>query len=231
MKDNKKWYKENILNYNNNINHKENQSKYKKINNNIISKRINISITLLIVLIFLVFLLFFYKPKSIDILKDLKNTFIYGMIIILGIMIILIILSNFIVKEKNILSNILKIILLFNIIFLILFICIEANLNQNYNNKEKFGELYDTKIQNKEDKEYIDIWNSLLTLSQKTKTEREIFIEENMSQYIFFRIKTYLILILYVITMMLNTILISKIDKEIKGKEVLKKYDKILFKN
>ena len=44
-------------------------------------------------------------------------------------------------------------------------------------------------------------------------------------------IELYLILILYVILMMANTYRISKIDKGIKGREILEKNDKILFKD
>ena len=115
--------------------------------------------------------------------------------------------------------------------FIVIFIGVEANLNKTYNNEEKFGEIYDTKIENKSDKEYIDMWKSLLSMDMQTKTEREIFIDENMSQYTYFRIRVYLVFVLYVITMMANTYMISKIDKSIKGQEKLKDFDRILLKN
>ena len=175
--------------------------------------------------------MFFYKPNSIDFLLELKNTFTNGIIIILGILVSAIIISNVLIKEKKILSNLLKIILLFNIMFIVIFIGVEANLNKTYNNEEKFGEIYDTKIENKSDKEYIDMWKSLLSMDMQTKTEREIFIDENMSQYTYFRIRVYLVFVLYVITMMANTYMISKIDKGIKGQEKLKDFDRILLKN
>ena len=232
MKNNNKWYKDNVsskLKYNES--QEKRQDKYNKINEYMIYQKINVSVVFIIVLIFLVFLIFFNKPSSIDILEDVKRTYIYGMIIILGLIAIAIILFNFIVKEKKILSNLLKIILFFNIIFLIIFLCIEANLNRTYNNEEKFGEIYDTKIENKSDKKYVDIWKSILSIELKTKTERQVFIDENMSQFTYFRIKAYLIFILYVITMISNTYVIAKIDKNIKGQEILNKNDKILFKN
>ena len=232
MKNNNKWYKDNVsskLKYNES--QEKRQDKYNKVNEYMIYQKINVSVVFIIVLIFLVFLIFFNKPSSIDILEDVKRTYIYGMIIVLGLIAIAIILFNFIVKEKKILSNLLKIILFFNIIFLIIFLCIESNLNRTYNNEEKFGEIYDTKIENKSDKKYVDIWKSILSIELKTKTERQVFIDENMSQFTYFRIKAYLIFILYVITMISNTYVIAKIDKNIKGQEILNKNDKILFKN
>lgn len=234
MKNNKEWYKANVL-ASNSMKKSEKQnidsSKYKKIQNKIIAQRIDMAIIIAIVLMILIFLIFVYKPNSIDFLKEIKSTYTYGMIIILGVLTISIILFNIIIKEKKILSNLLKIVLFFNIIFLIIFLCIEAILNKTYNNEECFGEFYDTKIENKTDEEQIDLWKSLITLDMQTKTEREVFIDENISQYRYFRIRVYLILILYVITMMANTYMISKIEKEIKGKEILKKDDKIIFKN
>ena len=234
MKNNKEWYKANVL-ASNSMKKSEKQnidsSKYKKIQNKIIAQRIDMAIIIAIVLMILIFLIFVYKPNSIDFLKEIKSTYTYGMIIILGVLTISIILFNIIIKEKKILSNLLKIVLFFNITFLIIFLCIEAILNKTYNNEESFGEFYDTKIENKTDEEQIDLWKSLITLDMQTKTEREVFIDENISQYRYFRIRVYLILILYVITMMANTYMISKIEKEIKGQEILKKDDKIIFKN
>ena len=232
MKNNNEWYKANILNSKDNgESQKLKQEKYEKANKYIVNRRINLLILLSIILIILVFLVFFYKPNSIDFLLELKNTFTNGIIIILEILVSAIIISNVLIKEKKILSNLLKIILLFNIMFIVIFIGVEANLNKTYNNEEKFGEIYDTKIENKNDKEYIDMWKSLLSMDMKTKTEREIFIDENMSQYTYFRIRVYLVFVLYVITMMANTYMISKIDKGIKGQEKLKDFDRILLKN
>ena len=232
MKNNNEWYKANILNSKDNgESQKLKQEKYEKANKYIVNRRINLLILLSIILIILVFLVFFYKPNSIDFLLELKNTFTNGIIIILGILVSAIIISNVLIKEKKILSNLLKIILLFNIMFIVIFIGVEANLNKTYNNEEKFGEIYDTKIENKSDKEYIDMWKSLLSMDMKTKTEREIFIDENMSQYTYFRIRVYLVFVLYVITMMATTYMISKIDKSIKGQEKLKDFARILLKN
>lgn len=231
MENNKKWYNDNVLKSQKyNESKKNSQRKYEEANNYVISRRINIIAVLAIVLIFLIFLIFFYKPKSIDILEEIKSTYIYGITIILGLLVISIILGCLLVKEKKILSNLLKVVLIFNIIFLGMFFYIEYNLNKTYNNEEIFGELYDTQIEDKTDQKYIDIWKSLLELDLNTKTEREVFIDENMSQYTYFRIRVYLVFILYVITIMANTYVISKIDKGIKGQEILEKTDKILFK-
>ena len=167
----------------------------------------------------------------IDFLEEIKRTFTYGMMIILGMITVLSICFNIIVKEKKRLSNLLKIVLFFNIAFLIMFFYMEIVLDNTYNNEENFGILYDTKIENKEDTKYVDVWKTFLEQELKTKTEREIFIEENMTQFTYFKIRVYFIFILYVVTMMANTYMISKIDKEIKSREILNRDDKILFKN
>ena len=191
----------------------------------------NISIIIIIVLVSFIFLVFFYEPNIIDYLEEIKNTFTYGMMIILAIITILIIIFNILLKDKKMLSHLLKILLFFNIICIIMFFSIEAILDKTYNNEENFGNVYDTKIENKTDTEYVDLWKTFLNQTVQTKTEKEVFIEENISQYRYFKIRIYLILILYVITMMVNTYRISKIDKGIKGREILEKNDKILFKD
>ncbi len=207
------------------------EKKQQKKKSYITSQIINMSILIGIVLIILIGIVFFYKPNRIDYLEDIKKTFTYGMITILGIITTLIISFNILIKDKKMLSNLLKILLFFNIVCLIIFFYIEAVLDNNYHNEENFGNIYDTKIENKTDTEYIDIWKTFLKQEIQTKTEKEVFIEENMTQFQYFKIRVYLIFILYVVTMMANTYLISKIDKGIKGREILEKNDKILLKN
>lgn len=211
--------------------YKKQKKKEQKKKDYITGQIINISIIIGIVFIILIFLVFFYKSDVIDFLEEIKRTFTYGMMIILGMITVLSICFNIIVKEKKRLSNLLKIVLFFNIAFLIMFFYMEIVLDNTYNNEENFGILYDTKIENKEDTKYVDVWKTFLEQELKTKTEREIFIEENMRQFTYFKIRVYFIFILYVITMMANTYIISKIDKEIKNREILDRDDKILFKN
>ena len=232
MKNNKQWYKENISrNMRENESKVKQQKKYEKANKKTAENRIILVIALIFVLIFLVFLIFFYKPNSIDILEELKKTFTNLEILMLAIIVSSIIIINLVVKDKRNLSNLLKIVLAFNIVVLIVSFFIEFNLNKTYNSEEEFGRLYDTKIENKSDKKYVDIWQSLINMNLKTKTEKEVFIDENMTQFTYFRIRIYLIFILYVITLMINTHEISKIDKSIKGQEILAKDDKILNKD
>lgn len=207
------------------------KKKEKKKQNYLKGQIIEITTLIGIVFLILVFLVFFYKPNIIDILESTKRTFTYGMIIILAIITVSIISFNILIKDKKILSNLLKILLIFTIICLILFFYIETILDDAYNNETYFGEIYDTKIKNKTNKEYVDVWKTLLEQEIKTKTEKEIFIEKNMTQFIYFKIRIYLIFILYVVTMMANTYIISKIDKEIKNRNILERDDKILFKN
>lgn len=211
--------------------YKKQKKKEQKKKDYITGQIINISIIIGIVFIILIFLVFFYKSDVIDFLEEIKRTFTYGMMIILGMITVLSICFNIIVKEKKRLSNLLKIVLFFNIAFLIMFFYMEIVLDNTYNNEENFGILYDTKIENKEDTKYVDVWKTFLEQELKTKTEREIFIEENMTQFTYFKIRVYFIFILYVVTMMANTYMISKIDKEIKSREILNRDDKILFKN
>lgn len=182
-------------------------------------------------LVILIFLIFFYKPNVIDFIEEIKVTYIYGMLIILGLIIVSIILCYILIKDKKLLSKTLKLILFFNILFLIIFFYIEIVLDITYNNEEVFGEFYDTKVENKTDTEQVDILNTLLKGELKTKTEKEVYIEKNLSQFTYFKIKVYLVFILYVITLLINTCIISKIDKGLKARKILEKDDKIIFKN
>lgn len=199
----------------------------KKEKNN---RRINIFMTILVALIFFVFIIFFYKPKYIDFLEEIKNTFTIGMILILGIIVISIILAVIFIKEKRSLNNLLKLLLCCNIILLVIFFYTEYVLDRTYNNEEVFGEFYDTMLQEKTDEEYVDVLQTLLKQEIHMKTAREVFINENMTQFVYFKIKVYLIFILYVITIMANSYLILKLEKEINLREKLDKDDKIIFK-
>lgn len=211
--------------------YKKQEKKQKKKKSYLTGQLINMSIIIVVVLVILIFLVFFYKPNIIDYLEETKRTFTYGMIILLGMMIVFMIAFNILLKDKRMLSNLLKIVLFFNIVCLILFFYIEAILDSTYNNEENFGNVYDERIDNKTDTEYVDIWKSLLEQELHTKTEKEVFVEENIKQFQYFKIRVYLIFILYVITMMVNTYMISKIERYIKAKEILEKNDTILFKN
>ena len=182
-------------------------------------------------LVILIFLIFFYKPNVIDFIEEIKVTYIYGILIILGLIIFSIILCYILIKDKKLLSKTLKLILFFNILFLIIFFYIEIVLDITYNNEEIFGEFYDTKVENKTDTKQVDVLNTLLKGELKTKNEKEVYIEKNLSQFTYFKIKVYLVFILYVITLLINTWIISKIDKGLKARKILEKDDKIIFKN
>lgn len=182
-------------------------------------------------LVILIFLIFFYKPNVIDFIEEIKVTYIYGILIILGLIIFSIVLCYILIKDKKLLSKTLKLILFFNILFLIIFFYIEIVLDITYNNEEVFGEFYDTKVENKTDTKQVDVLNTLVKGELKTKNEKEVYIEKNLSQFTYFKIKVYLVFILYVITLLINTWIISKIDKGLKARKILEKDDKIIFKN
>ena len=131
--------------------YKKQEKKEQKKKSNRVSLIMNILIIIIIVFVVLIFLVFFYKPNIIDYLEEIKLTFIYGMMIILAIITILIILFNILLKDKKMLSHLLKILLFFNIICLSMFFYIEAILDRTYNNEENFGNVYDSKIENKTD--------------------------------------------------------------------------------
>ena len=209
----------------------EKATKEEKKKENYIEKLAKSMLTIIICgLVILIFLIFFYKPNVIDFIEEIKVTYIYGMLTILGLIIVSIILCYIMIKDKKLLSRTLKLILFFNILFLIIFFYIEIVLDITYNNEEIFGEFYDTKVENKTDTEQVDILNTLLKGELKTKTEKEVYIEKNLSQFTYFKIKVYLVFILYVITLLINTWIISKIDKGLKARKILEKDDKIIFK-
>ena len=130
--------------------------------------------------------------------------------------------------NKKTLVKVLRLVIVFSIIFLISFFYIEIILNKTYNNEETFANFYDTNLkdENVKEKEHLDTINSLLNGELKTKTDKEVFIEKSLSQFLYFRIKVYLLLIILILTY-----LMSKIDRKIRYRKILEKDDKIIFKN
>ena len=188
---------------------------------------------IVLALIIAIFVIFFYKPNIVDFLEQIKTTYINSMLIILSLIIIFSILSYLILKNKKTLVKALKLVIIFSIIFLIAFFYIEIILNKTYNNEETFANFYDANIkdENEKEKEHLDTINSLLNLELKTKTDKEVFIEKSLSQFLYFRIKVYLIFIFYVIIILILTYLMAKLDRKIRYREILEKDDKIIFKN
>ena len=210
---------------------KKTAKQIEKINKKKNERRVNYVFIALIVIFILIFLIFFKKPNWTDFLEEIKNTFTIGMVVILGIIMFSILFAKIFIKEKKTLNNLLKILLFCNIILLVVFFYTESVLDKTYNNEETFGNFYDTKLEEKTDEEYVDLWQTFLNQKVKTKSAREVFIEENMTQFIYFKIRVYLIFILYVITIMANSHLILKLEKAIKARKILDKDDKIIFKN
>ena len=188
---------------------------------------------IVLALIIAIFVIFFYKPNIVDFLEQVKTTYINSMLIILSLIIIFSILSYLILKNKKTLVKALRLVIVFSIIFLIAFFYLEIILNKTYNNEETIANFYDTNIkdENVKEKEHLDTINSLLNLELKTKTDKEVFIEKSLSQFLYFRIKVYLIFIFYVIIILILTYLMAKIDRKTRYKEMLEKDDKIIFKN
>ena len=210
---------------------KKTAKQIEKINKKKNERRVNYVFIALIVIFILIFLIFFKKPNWTDFLGEIKNTFTIGMVVILGIIMFSILFAKIFIKEKKTLNNLLKILLFCNIVLLVVFFYTESILDKTYNNEETFGNFYDTKLEEKTDEEYVDLWQTFLNQKVKTKSAREVFIEENMTQFIYFKIRVYLIFILYVITIMANSHLILKLEKAIKARKILDKDDKIIFKN
>ena len=210
---------------------KKTAKQIEKINKKKNERRVNYVFIALIVIFILIFLIFFKKPNWTDFLGEIKNTFTIGMVVILGIIMFSILFAKIFIKEKKTLNNLLKILLFCNIVLLVVFFYTESVLDKTYNNEETFGTFYDTKLEEKTDEEYVDLWQTFLNQKVKTKSAREVFIEENMTQFIYFKIRVYLIFILYVITIMANSYLILKLEKAIKARKILDKDDKIIFKN
>ena len=210
---------------------KKTAKQIEKINKKKNERRVNYVFIALIVIFILIFLIFFKKPNWTDFLEEIKNTFTIGMVVILGIIMFSILFAKIFIKEKKTLNNLLKILLFCNIVLLVVFFYTESVLDKTYNNEETFGNFYDTKLEEKTDEEYVDLWQTFLNQEVKTKSAREVFIEENMTQFIYFKIRVYLIFILYVITIMENSHLILKLEKAIKARKILDKDDKIINKN
>lgn len=175
---------------------KKTAKQIEKINKKKNERRVNYVFIALIVIFILIFLIFFKKPNWTDFLGEIKNTFTIGMVVILGIIMFSILFAKIFIKEKKTLNNLLKILLFCSIVLLVVFFYTESVLDKTYNNEETFGNFYDTKLEEKTDEEYVDLWQTFLNQEVKTKSAREVFIEENMTQFIYFKIRVYLIFIL-----------------------------------
>lgn len=167
-----------------------------------------------------------YKSAIPDPIENMKNTIMRTHTILTLSLLVITLLSNYFSKDKNALIKRLFIILIIAIITLITFFGIKINLNSTYTNN-KFGQIYEEEYKTEKDdsKQRIDIGIT----GMKIKSEKEYFVDECMKMYNIFNIKTYGIIILNTLLVVLLIYQIIKVSNIQDKKDRLSKDDAILF--
>lgn len=169
---------------------------------------------------------FFVSYKSVipDPIEKMKNIILSTHTILILSLLVITLLLNYFSRNINVLIKRLLIILLISIITLITFLGIKIYLNSIYTNN-KFEQIYEEKykIDKYDSKQRVDI------IDMKIKNQKEYFIDECMKMYYIFSIKTYGIMILNTLLIVLLIYQIIKVSKIQEKKDRLSKDDAIVY--
>ena len=167
-----------------------------------------------------------YKPSVVDPIEDTKRTIINTYIIITLSLVVLTILANYFSKDKNSLIKRLMAILSLSIITILAFWGIKANMDSIYT-KSKFEQIY-TQEYGEQKSDAKTKFNIGLT-GMKMKTEKEYYVDECAKAYNIFGIRTYGIIALNILLIILLIYQISKVSQIQEKRDRLSKDDAILF--
>jgi len=179
----------------------------------------------------IIFIAFFiyamnYKPTFIDPIESLKNSYISALFIAMLVSIIFTVISTLFSKSKDTLVLHLKIVIVLTSLAIFMFLLVKVNIDNTYNETE-FSRIYSEIDFSEEDtsKKYLHISLSDVKISE----HKEMFIEQNLKAYGYFKLKTSLGLIIYTLLIGVNIYLISHIYKVQEMIEVSDKDAEILF--
>ena len=183
-------------------------------------------VTFIIIIVAGIVFLTTYKSSINDPIEDIKNIIVnLHMGIMLGLIIITFLASYFSKNKKSLVQR-LFVILLITIISLITFFGTKIVLNSTYN-KSKFEQIYEEQYvtENSDNNKKVDISFTYV----KIKTEKEYFVDECMKMYNIFNIKTYGIIGLNILLMILLLYQVAKVSNIQYKEEQLLKDDEVLF--
>lgn len=167
-----------------------------------------------------------YKTTLIDPIETLKSAYISLMFITMLISLALTVLSILFSKSKESLILHLKIVLVITLLFVFIFALAKFSLDSTYN-ETKFSEMY-TELDFSDfdtSKQYVDISITGVKLSE----HKQVFIDENLKAYSYFKLKTTLGLILYCLLAGFNVYLISRFNKIQQIIAAIEQEDEVLF--
>ena len=187
--------------------------------------RMQIVITYLIIIVSAITYIFTYKSTIADPIEEIKVVFINMHLIMIGMLLVATIISNFLSKSEKIIIERLSVILAISILLMIFFLGFKLYMDKTYT-KSSFEQFYkETNKENSNEKKVFDLSFS----GARMKTEKQYYLDECMKLYNIFKIKTYATLGLH---LLLNILLIFQMQKVIKihNKKIrMNKDDLILF--
>ncbi len=167
-----------------------------------------------------------YKTSFIDPIETLKSLYITILFTAILVSFIFTIACVLFSKRKETLISNLKIIIILTAIAIFILLIGKIALDSTYNENE-FSRIY-SKIdfsQEETAKQYIDISLSSIKISN----HKELFIEQNMKAYNYFKLKTSLGLIIYTLLIGANIYLISHISRVQEMIDISNRDAEILF--
>lgn len=170
------------------------------------------------------------KSMVIDPIKSIKDTFIHSQFIAISISTVSICVLCFALKDKQKLIKSLKIVFILSLIAIIVFLVIRIRLDSIYT-ENKFAQLYEISNNDKNKETDSKIHISVNLNGIKIVNEKENFITENIKAYNYFKTKTFLETIIYLIVISFNLIFIMRITNKKDKLEKLNSNFDILFDN
>lgn len=189
---------------------------------------IEIIITLLVLAIAFAAYLYSYKPNFNDQIADLKNNFLMFQLICIIASIALLIFFTFISKSKESLIRNLKFVAILSAVAIICQLGIKLSLDSNYN-KETFANMYDqyeSQGSEKDNKKQVVVG---IFSGVQVSSVKDTYIQNCLTAYKTFKIKTILYIGLYILIVFLMFYLIHRLKMIEDKKERLEKDDNVVY--
>lgn len=171
--------------------------------------------------------LFTYQVSFVDPIATIKNNFLTAQVVSIAISLLATGLVTFFTKSKERLIKKLRIIAISSILIVIVFLGIKLYINNKYN-ENTFGEFYEkyeqTNDSNKTSNK-IDLGISGIKIS----SAKESYINESISAYTNFSVKTILYTIIHILVVIVIFYLSYRLSSIERKKERLTKDDAILY--
>lgn len=169
-----------------------------------------------------------YKSTIVDPIEGTKKIFINTYLIIIGVLLVLTLITNFLSKNEKSLITRLVVIAVISILVMFVFLGIKLNFDKTYI-KDWFEQSFTSEDTSGESngisKTKIDIGITGMSL----KTEKEYYVDECLKLYNIFNVKTYATLGIHLLLNILLIYQILKISKIEKKKDKVDKDSVVLF--